>query len=174
MFQRLLLAIDDSPSGQTAVSFACGLAAGSGAAVRVLHVNQFQPGARGLLAEPGIPEPGIAEPGAEETDPIVADAVMELLLAGIDVSGTACVTTSFGVADRIAAEAGAWRADAIVVGSRRHRGLRRLRGRRVREALTRRSPLPVLIAPAPLRVGRVRAGRALPAGSRRGPSAIPS
>jgi nucleotide-binding universal stress UspA family protein len=162
MFQRLLLAIDDSPSGQTAVSFASGLAAQSGAAVRVLHVNRYQAGGRGLTVETG-----------EEAAQITADAVMDLLLAGVDASGLACVTTCFGVADRIAAEALGWRADAIVVGSRRCRGLRRFTGRGVREALTRLSALPVLVAPGPLHVSRLRPARTpRTAGARHGPSAI--
>lgn len=161
MFHRLLLAMDDSPAGQTAVSFTAGLAAGSGAAVRVLHVTQYRGGGPGLPGETG-----------EETPGLVADAVMELLLAGVEATGLARVTTWFGVADRIAEEAHEWAADAIVVGSHRHRGARRFAGHRVREDLTRLTTLPVLIAPAPLHVGRLTRGRRS-AAARPGTSAIP-
>ncbi len=148
MFQRLLLAIDGSPSGQTAVSFTCGLVAGTGAEVRVLHVSQHQSRSRGLPITT-----------AQEADRIVTGAVLELLLAGVAVSGHVCVASCCTIADRIAAEAVAWRADAIVAGSRRRRGWRRLGSHGVRDAVTRQTGLPVLTAPAPLEVSAIEPGR---------------
>jgi hypothetical protein len=43
-----------------------------------------------------------------------------------------------------------WLCDAIVLGTRRLRGLDRLSGRGVRERVLRLSPLPVIAAPTPL------------------------
>jgi nucleotide-binding universal stress UspA family protein len=162
MFQRLLLAIDGSPAGPVATSLAIAVAS-QGTAVHVVHVNQYQAGGRGLTVETG-----------DEACRPVYDAVTELLAAGVQATGFVCTTTCFGVADRIVAEADRWAADAIVLGSCRRRGSRRLLGQGVRERVVRLSQLPVLTAPAPLRVSRRPGRERLPAGARRGRSAIAS
>jgi nucleotide-binding universal stress UspA family protein len=146
MFQRVLLAVDGSDAGPVAISFTMALAP-PGAAVHVVHVNQYQLGGRGLTVETG-----------DEARGPVHDAVADLLAARLRATGVVCTSTSFGVAERIVAEAERWAADAIVVGSRRHRGCRRLLGQGVRARVIRLSQLPVLTAPAPLRVSR-RPGR---------------
>ena len=142
MLNRILLALDSSDSGQIALSFAMAVA-GPGAAVRVVHVNEFQLGGRGLTVET-----------ADEATALVADAVTELHRAGIQASGLAAVSTCFGVADHLVAEAGRWSADVIVLGSCRRHGMRRMLSRGVRERVLRLSCLPVLTAPAPLKVGK--------------------
>jgi nucleotide-binding universal stress UspA family protein len=146
MFQRLLLAIDGSDAGPVAVSFALALAS-PGTAVHVVHVNQYQTGGRGLTTETG----------GEACQPVHV-AVTELLAAGVPATGVVCISSCFAVADRIVAEADRWAADAIVLGSHRRRGGWRLLGQGVRARITRLSQLPVLTAPAPLKVSR-RVGR---------------
>jgi hypothetical protein len=64
------------------------------------------------------------------------------------------VSTCFGVADHLVAEADRWSADVIVLGSCRRHGMRRMLSRGVRERVLRLSCLPVLTAPAPLKVGK--------------------
>ena len=125
--------------------------AGPGAAVRVVHVNEFQLGGRGLTVET-----------ADEATALVADAVTELHRAGIQASGLAAVSTCFGVADHLVAEAGRWSADVIVLGSCRRHGMRRMLSRGVRERVLRLSCLPVLTAPAPLKVGKPELAAAAP------------
>lgn len=142
MLNRILLALDSSDSGQVALSFAIALA-GPGAAVRVVHVNEFQLGGRGLTVET-----------ADEATALVADAVTELHQAGIQASGLAAVSTCLGVADHLVAEAARWAADVVVLGSCRRHGMRRVFSRGVRERVLRLTCLPVLTAPAPLRVGK--------------------
>ena len=144
MFQRLLLAIDDSDTGPVAVSFAIAMASPR-TAVQVVHVNQYQVGGRGLTVET-----------RDEACRPVHAAVAELIAAGVAATGCVWTATCFGVADRIVAEADRWKADAIVLGSRR-RG-RRLFGQGVRARGIRLSQLPVLTSPAPLKVTR-RLGR---------------
>jgi nucleotide-binding universal stress UspA family protein len=146
MFQRLLLAIDGSDAGPVAISFTIALAP-PGTVVHVVHVNQYQVGGRGLTVETG-----------DEACRPVHDAVTDLLAAGVQATGFVCTSACLGVADRIVAEADRWAADAIVVGSRRFRGGRRLLGQGVRARVIRLSQLPVFIAPAPLKLSR-RPGR---------------
>jgi nucleotide-binding universal stress UspA family protein len=162
MFQRLLLAIDGSDAGPVAISFAIAMAS-PGTAVHVVHVNQYQVGGRGLTIETG-----------EEACRPVQVAVTELLAAGVRATGVVCTSTCFAVADRIVAEADRWAADAIVLGSHRRRGGRRLLGQGVRARITRLSQLPVLTAPAPLKVIRRPGREGRPAGIRAGRSAISS
>ena len=142
MLNRILLALDSSDAGQVALSFAIAVA-GPDAAVRVVHVNEFQLGGRGLTVET-----------ADEATALVVDALTELHRAGIAATGLASVATCFGVADHLVDEADRWSADVIVLGSRRRRGVRRMLGQGVRERVLRLTCLPVLTAPAPLQVGK--------------------
>ncbi|HTT52817.1 MAG TPA: universal stress protein [Streptosporangiaceae bacterium] len=151
MLNRILLGLDSSDSGPVALSFAMALA-GPDAQVRVVHVNEFQLGGRGLTVET-----------ADEATALVTDAVTELHQAGVKASGLAAVSTCFGVADHLVAEAGRWSADVIVLGSCRRRGMRRVLSQGVRERVLRLSSLPVLTAPAPLKVGRPELAAEVPA-----------
>jgi len=141
VFQRLLVAIDDSAANPVTVSFAIAIARREAAAVQVLYVNQFVVGGRGHTLS-----------SEAEADQLVSGAVAELTASGVEATGALRRATCFGVATRIAESAAEWSADAIVVGSKRRRKLRRLGGQGIREQVTKLSDLPVLTAPAPLRM----------------------
>jgi nucleotide-binding universal stress UspA family protein len=142
MFDRLLLAIDDSPASEVATAFAAALAARSSASVHVFHVNEYLVGGR-----------GVALKTTEECREFVTEAVLELRARGITVGGSACCGTYREVAGRIAEAGLAQKADAIILGSqRRHSRLGRLVSPNVRERTIRLSTLPVLTAPSPLHV----------------------
>jgi nucleotide-binding universal stress UspA family protein len=132
MFKRVLLAIDPSESGQVAVSYTMGLAAQFGAVVRV------------MLAAPGTT---LESQGAA----LVNEAVCKLRTAGIDTSGGTRTARRNRVGGCIAEEVRSWQADAVVLGlDRRHvAGGRFTHG--VQAHLARRSPVPVLVPPSPLR-----------------------
>ena len=88
---------------------------------------------------------------------LVDDAVLQLRCCevtptGLIATGVVATATCFSVTDCIIAEAERWSADAIVLGSARRRGLRRIACHGVRERVIRSSSLPVITAPAPLRV----------------------
>jgi nucleotide-binding universal stress UspA family protein len=149
MFERILLALDDSPSGETAIVFASALARRTGASVHVLHVNERLVGGHGVTLSSRI----------EATD-LVTGAVHQLAEAGVRADGSICVSSYRHVPGRIVATARKRGAGAIVLGSNRNRRLRRLFSARVRERTTRLTPLPVLTAPAPLTVTRLDASHA--------------
>jgi nucleotide-binding universal stress UspA family protein len=145
MLKRILLALDNSDAGQVALSFTIALA-GSGTEVRIMHVNEFLVGGRGLTMET-----------PREARFLVDDAVLQLRSCevtptGLTATGVVAAATCFSVSDCIIAEAERWSADAIVLGSARRRGLRRIACHGVRERVIRFSSLPVITAPAPLRV----------------------
>jgi nucleotide-binding universal stress UspA family protein len=143
MFNRILLAIDDSPSGPAAVSFAIAMANDSGASVHVVHANEFLVGGRGHTVET-----------RQEAAQVLAGAVSELEDAGVAATGIVFTTNPFNVSRHIASEAAQQAADVIVVGSRRRSRLAGLRGKGMRERITALTSLPVLTTPPPLRLGR--------------------
>jgi nucleotide-binding universal stress UspA family protein len=148
MFQRLLVAIDDSLSSPVAISYTCALARTAGASVHVLHVNRFLIGGRGFT-----------ELSESEATELVDDAVGQLRDQGIDATGSVARSTCFSMGKVIADAAHARQSDVIVLGSRRRTSVPRLFGRGTREQITGCSVLPVLTAPAPLKVPVGRRGR---------------
>ena len=139
MWDRLLLAIDQFGTGQTALDFTAGLASATGSEVRVLHLRELP---RSLRVPP-------LETAAEARS-LVEMAVRSLHVAGVVAEGRAPSVRSERVAGAIVDEAVRFGADVIVLGSRRLRGLGRLSSQGVREAVLRLSPLPVVAAPAPI------------------------
>jgi nucleotide-binding universal stress UspA family protein len=143
MFTRILLAVDGTQSGETAVSFATALALQLGSSVRVVHVNELLVGGRGYASETEL-----------ESMEIVDAAVGQLRSEGVAADGVHYIANCFTIADRIAEAAKGWDADVIVLGSKRRRWFSRFGGSGLRERVTGVSGLPVLTAPAPLRMPR--------------------
>jgi len=141
MFNRILLAIDDSKSSEVAISFATALATQHSAVVRVVHVNEYLVGGRGFTVET-----------RGEAISHLEGAVSVLRAAGIPTEGSLYLTSCFGVEARIANAAHDWSADVILLGSRRRRRFARWGGKGMRERVTSLTSLPVLTAPAPLMV----------------------
>ena len=141
MFERLLLAIDDSPSREVAISFAAACARQGSASIHVLHVNEYLVGGGGLTLHT-----------TEEAIHLVTDSVLQLRLAGVRAGGNVGVGSYRQVASRIADEAHRRHADVIVLGSRRNHRLGRLFAPQVRARTTQLTTLPVLTAPSPLKV----------------------
>jgi nucleotide-binding universal stress UspA family protein len=141
MFDRLLLALDDSPAGEVATLFAAALARRSGATVHVLHVNEQLVGGNGVTLRTH-----------QESTDLVSGAVRQLADAGVRAGGSVSVTSYRRVPQKIVTTALERSADAIVLGSTRNRRLGRLFSAQVRERTTRLTALPVLTAPSPLKV----------------------
>lgn len=141
MFQRLLVAIDDSASTPLTLSYATALARSEGATVEVLHVNQYLVGGRGLTVLT-----------ATEATQLVDNAVGQLRDDGVEARGSTVRATCFNVGRAVAAAASSHDCDVILVGSRRRRGLQRPWGKSMRERIISLTPLPVLAAPAPLKI----------------------
>ncbi len=149
MFDRILLALDDSPAGEVATVFATALARRTGATVHVLHVNERLVGGSGLTLR-----------SRREAIDLVSFVVRQLAEAGVRAGGSVSVSSYRAVPARIVAAAYERSADAIVLGSNRNRRLARLFSTRVRERTTRLTSLPVLTAPSPLQVTALGGGRA--------------
>lgn len=137
MWDRLLCAIDQFEAGQSALDVTAGVAATSDASVRVLHIRELSKMARVLPLETPA-----------EAEELVRDAVLSLGMQGVASEGRSCSAQEDQVTRRIVDEAQVWECKAIVLGSRRVRGIARLSGRGVRERILRLSTLPVLVGPA--------------------------
>jgi nucleotide-binding universal stress UspA family protein len=143
MFDRILLAIDDSPSSEIATAFATAIARRSGASVHVFFVNEY-------LVSGG----GVTLQTRDEAARLVNTAIEQLREAGVAAGGSARVAHYRKVAQCIVAAAEEHEVDAVVLGSRRQRRLQRVFSFQVRERVTRLTSLPVLTAPSPLTVPR--------------------
>jgi nucleotide-binding universal stress UspA family protein len=137
VWERLLCAIDQFESGQTALAFTAGVASANQSSVRVLHIREVPRMARALPLETPI-----------EAEELVRDAVLTLQRLGIAAEGRSCSVQQEHVARQIVQDALLWECQAIVLGSRRLRGIGRLSSGGVRERILRHSFLPVLVAPA--------------------------
>ncbi len=137
MWDRLLCAIDQFESGQIALDFVADVASTNAASVRLLHIREVPRMARALPLE-----------SPAEAEELVRDAVQSLGMRGVAAEGRFSSALQEHVARRIVDEALRWDSQAIVLGSRRLRGIARLSGRGVRERILRLSSLPVLVAPA--------------------------
>jgi len=145
MFQRILLAIDDSPGSEMATAFAGALATRDGGSVHVFHVTEHLVSGWGTTWHK-----------RDNAMELVTTTVEQLADVGVWADGSSSVAASRRVANRIAETALARGCDAIVLGSQRQRRFGRIFSRRVRERTTLLSLLPVLIAPSPL--SRIPAG----------------
>jgi len=141
MFDRLLLAIDDSPASEVATAFATALAVRTSASVHVVHVNEYVVGGRGVTLHT-----------TEDARTLVLNAVDELRDWGVRAGGSSVFATYRQVPQRIVEVADEREANAIVLGSNRYRRWGRLFSAHVRERTTRLTSLPILAAPAPLKV----------------------
>jgi nucleotide-binding universal stress UspA family protein len=139
MFQRLLVAIDDSERSDVTLSFATAMARQFSAAVHVLHVNEYVVGSRSVPLRTD-----------DEATELVTEALEQLRSEGVKASGSVRRASYRQVARHIATSADEFSADALILGSRRHGRFGALFSARVRERTTRLTSLPVIAAPAPL------------------------
>jgi nucleotide-binding universal stress UspA family protein len=137
VWDRVLCGIDQFESGQSALDFAVGVASSNDASVRVFHIRELSRMARVMPLETPA-----------DADELVREAVHSLGTFGVAAEGRFVSTLEDQVARRIVDEALYWECQAIILGSRRVRGIARLSGRGVRERVLRLSTLPVLVAPA--------------------------
>ena len=79
MWERLLCAIDQFESGQTALAFVADVVSANEASVRVLHIREIPRMARVLPLE-----------SPAEAEELVCDAVLSLRKLGIPAEGRSC------------------------------------------------------------------------------------
>ena len=134
---RIVVAVKRFDADRPVVRLATALASETGSGVQVVHIRER----RCTKVGPCYTET------MEEASLLVEEAVFELRMAGVGASGRVASTLQGRVPQALLDQADACSADAIVVGWRPRRGLRRLLHGGDRERLMRLSKVPVILAP---------------------------
>jgi nucleotide-binding universal stress UspA family protein len=143
MYKRILVAIDGSDTSKRALREALQLAKDGKAALRVLHVLD-------LVTFTTDTPSGFA--AYEEALRVGGEQMLSDASDMAEKAGVACETKLLEMeedgrrmAEEIAEDAGAWRAELIVIGTHGRRGMNRLLLGSVAESLVRIAPAPVLL-----------------------------
>ncbi|MCW2888893.1 MAG: hypothetical protein QOE54_3338 [Streptosporangiaceae bacterium] len=139
MYEKILVAVDDSPERKTVLEHAARFAEATGAAVHVLHIQTIDTGFMGA---------GIVEEDSGQVHELVASSIKELATRGITTDGEIREAVRPDVAATVLSAAADQRADLIVLGVRRHGGLTGLVLGSVADGVTHGTPpCPVLLVP---------------------------
>lgn len=144
MYQRILVPIDGSETSARGLSEAVGLARLTGAQMRLLHVVDelsFALGAGEGLSLTGDVLNMLREAGAA----ILAQGAATVRAAGLQVDTVLKDSFAGRVCDLVVAEAAAWPADLIVLGTHGRRGIGRLFMGSDAENIVRSARTPVLL-----------------------------
>ncbi|HYD76983.1 universal stress protein [Ramlibacter sp.] len=145
MYQRILVATDDSRLSRKAVKSAIGLAAALQAELVIVHVVPRYPVAyfEGAVAMQAVDVARIEKQWVEKGQTVVDAAARSAQAAGVSARGV--VVQSDAVADALLSAAKKHRCDLVVMASHGRRGLQRvLLGSETQHVLTRGN-LPVLV-----------------------------
>lgn len=144
MYKHILVAMDGSPHGERALQHALELAGVTSARLRILHVVDMTWMLVG--SEFAIDTTQVDEVRQQVGERILAKAQAMAKEAGVDAELRLVKTESPAqhIADTVAAEAAAWPADLVVVGTHGYRGFRHLLLGSVAEGVARICTSPVL------------------------------
>jgi len=139
--RRILVPVDLSSATEAAVRAAADLARGSGARLLLFHVFDSR------AVEDVYKLHGLKEEEIRARMKANAEGLMERLTAKSWLKGLRVeARTAYGVPpDAIAAEAGRWKADLVVLAKRRRNGLSHLLFGRTSDGVVRESPCAVLV-----------------------------
>jgi nucleotide-binding universal stress UspA family protein len=149
MYQRILVAVDGSPSSDLALGQAITVARATGADVRVLFIADDSD----LFFDVDHMDPSQIMDGiVRYGENALARAAAQLRDAGVLNATTQLIERPVSpgqISDTIVAQATQWRADLIVLGTHGRRGLRRMVMGSVSEGVISKTGLPVLLIRAP-------------------------
>lgn len=149
MYQKILVAIDDSPTSQKALAEAIHLAQASKAALCIAHAAD-----ESLLTQHGMGLGSYIDINhtrqaiQDSSNALLDDAVKLAAEAGVSAEKQLLEAADKRVAELISDGANAWGADLIVVGTHGRRGVARLLVGSVAENLTRLATTSLLMVRA--------------------------
>jgi nucleotide-binding universal stress UspA family protein len=140
-FQRILIAIDNSPHSLNAAKKGFELAQALNASVGVAYIID-------IMKEPVIPETGRISESTQNISLAKANRVIDKLVKGYPVAGEITRFTSEGFPKKeIVMIAKDWEADLIVMGTHGRTGLSYLILGSVSEYVIKHSAVPVMVVP---------------------------
>lgn len=138
MYTRILVAIDDSPTGAKALDEAIRLAKVLGAALCVAHAADEGPIAQhGMGIGTYIDIEKVKAEMRDDSNKLLDQAVASAAAAGVQAERLLIESTQKRVAEMIVDAAAQWGADLVVVGTHGRRGFERLLVGSVAENLVR-------------------------------------
>ena len=143
VYRKILVPVDGSPASNRGLVEAIGLAKNQGGALRLVHVLDeliLWPGAETVVYL-GNTVDLLREAGEQ----VVAKAEAAVQAAGLESESVILETAGGRAADAIVAEAKAWGADLIVLGTHGRRGAKRLVMGSDAEEIVRTAAVPVLL-----------------------------
>lgn len=146
LFQKMLVALDGSPTSMAALAAAIELANALSATIRVVSVVERLPAVIGL---DGALDRASADQEVirNESASALAHASELLKSSGVKSDTLKIDAAARSVASVLSLAAEEWRADLIVMGTHGRRGARRFVLGSVAESLARQSAVPVLLVP---------------------------
>lgn len=144
MYRRILVAIDGSPTATRALEEALRLAALGNARLCLLHVVDEMKHVTGYETFTAYTHDVLPRlrAGGEQ---VLKEASERARRAGVEAEGKLFMSSADRVCDVVVAQAKAWNADLIVVGSHGRRGLDRMLLGSDAEQILRVAPVPVLL-----------------------------
>ncbi len=144
MYNHILVPVDGSPTSNAGLDEAAKLAQRLGARVRLLHVVDEMPIAVSAEGFGGmsIDLLGLLREAGEQ---VLAQAKSRVEAAGVPVDVVLVDSLSGRLADHVTAQAQAWPADLIVIGTHGRRGIGRMVLGSDAEQVLRHAPVPVLL-----------------------------
>ena len=143
VYRKILVPVDGSAASNRGLIEAIGLAGNQGATLRLVHVLDeliLGPGAETVVYL-GNTVDLLREAGQQ----VVAKAEAAVQASGVESESVILEITGGRAADSIVAEANAWGADLIVLGTHGRRGAKRMVMGSDAEEIVRTTPVPVLL-----------------------------
>ena len=148
MYQRILVPIDGSPTSDLGLDEAIRLAKLTGGSLRLIHVIDDLSIIRGMEGYAAYSEVMFADLRAAGAQ-VIETARAKVAAAGVNVETILHETMEGLVPELVIADARAWKADLIVLGTHGRRGIRRMVLGSSAEYVLRGAPVPVLLVRVP-------------------------
>ncbi len=144
MYQKILVPIDGSPTASLGLAEAIKLARLCGARLRLLHIvdelSLAMATGYGVTYQPDVLQV-LEDAGAE----LLRKAEEQVRAAGVPVDSVLANNLQGSLRDQVIAQAQAWQAELIVLGTHGRRGAQRLFFGSDAESILRSAPVPVLL-----------------------------
>jgi nucleotide-binding universal stress UspA family protein len=165
MYQRILVPVDGSATSNAGLDEAIKLAKLTGAGLRLIHMVDEFVYAAGFETFP-VDTADLIGAMKESGSKILEAAKARVVAAGVKVEAELIEGMALRLADVVVQQAGAWKADLVVIGTHGRRGVGRLLLGSDAEQVLRNATVPVLLVRAEGAVPNSSASESVPSAVR--------